>query len=204
MRYFSEREGNEGPRDSEEISDVVWLGIRALIRARVEDGSFGATYRDNCSDGPVAIGTDEATLKDAMRAQIPGLPDWPWRGDGGWSHAVEVPSTIQILDMVEFCWASIGKPISRDYHDFGRHNHLRFDVEAGRECFRTEIETIFRRNGIAYVLTQDGRIERQVPPVFRGVLDEPEFDTKDSELDRLLDTAVRKFIDPRPERVGKR
>ena len=101
--------------------------------------------------------------------------------------------------MIEFCWASIGKPIHHDYHDFGKHNHLTFDKDAGREQLRTEVEEIFRRNGIAYELTEEGRIERLVPPVLQGALDQLESNTGDLELDRLLGTAQRKFLDPDPE-----
>ena len=199
MRYFSEREGSEVHRDGEEVGEVVWLGIRALIRARVEDGSFGATYRKNCFEYPMATGTDDEALRDAMRALIPGLPNWPWLDNVGQSHAIEVPSALKILDMIEFCWTCIGKPISQGYHDFGRHHHLTFDQHAGREQFRTDIEDILRRNGIAYMLTEEGRIERLVPPVFQSALVQSESNTGDAELDRLLGTAQRKFLDPDPE-----
>ena len=79
MQYFSERENGPLPRDNEDIGDDVWGGIRAVIQARVEDGSFGATFPKNCDDGPVVIGTDEAALRDAMRAHVPGLSTWRWR-----------------------------------------------------------------------------------------------------------------------------
>ena len=199
MRYFSEREGHEVPRNSVEVSEVVWRGIRSLIRARVEDGSFAATYRENCFDGPIPIGTDDAAFRDAMRARIQGLPDWPWIENTGWNGTSEIPPTLKILDMIEFCWASIGKPISRGYHDFGKHNHLTFDKDAGREQFRADVEDIFRRNGIAYMLTEGGHIERLVPPVLQDALDRLETNTGDLELDRLLDTAPRKFLNPNPE-----
>ena len=199
MQYFSEREGHEVPRTSEDISDVVWAGIRALISARVGDGSFGATYPENCFENPIPIGTNDAAFKDAMRARISGLSDWPWIDSAGWTGTSEVPPTLKILDMIEFCWASIGKPIPRGYHDYGKHNHLTFDKDAGREQLRTDVEEIFRRNGIAYVLTHGGRIERLVPPIFESALAQPESYTGEAELDRLLGTAERKFLDPDPE-----
>ena len=93
----------------------------------------------------------------------------------------------------------MGKPIKIGTHSFFRHDHLEFDVEAGRDEFRNEIETIFRRNGNAYVLTEEGRIERLMPLAFQSILVESDFDTGDAELNRLLSTAQRKFLDPRPE-----
>ena len=200
MQSFSERENGEMPRDNEHISETVWGGIRALIQARVEDGSFGANYRESCSDGPITIGTDTATFRDAMRGQVRGLPTWPWRSYGVGYDADEVPDTLKIMDMIEFYWSSIGKPISIEYHSYGKHHHLRFDIEDGREQFRNEIETIFRLNGIAFTLTEQGRVERLIPEVFRADLSSKELTTGDSELNRLLETAVRKFIDTDPDK----
>lgn len=51
MSYFSEREQGERPRDSEVIGEGAWGGVQALLRSRVEDGSFGATYPETCDDG---------------------------------------------------------------------------------------------------------------------------------------------------------
>lgn len=193
MLYFSEREDGEIPRSNDEISNDVWLGIRSLIQARVEDGSFGASYPENCFDGPIAIGTDREAFNNAMQAHVPGLPDWPWTAQD------ESPSTPSIMDMIEFCWRCIGEPIPLEYHDSGRHNHLRFDILAGRRLFSTGVEEIFRRNGIAYSITSQGCIERVVPTVLQEDLVQARFQTDDPHLNKLLDTAVRKYIDRNPE-----
>ena len=199
MTYFSDQENGERPRDVEEISPTAWGGIRALIQTRVEDGSFGATYGESCFDGPVAIGTNAAGFRDAMRSQIVGLPVWPWRNDyGSWDDKPEPPNILQILDMLQFCWTHIAKPNSFEYHSFGKHHHLRFDVESGRKEFRKDVELIFRRNGIAFTLTEEGQIERLVPLPFREAFVHSEFDTGDADLDHLLKTAQRKFVHPDP------
>lgn len=193
MLYFSEREDGEIPRSNDEISNDVWLGIRSLIQARVEDGSFGASYPENCFDGPIPIGTDREAFNNAMRAHIPGLPDWPWAGQD------KSPLTPTMLDMIEFCWRCVGEPIQLEYHDYGNHNHLRFDIAAGRRQFSLSVEEIFRRNGIAYRLTPRGCIERVVPPVLHEDLIQASFRTDDPHLNKLLDTATRKYIDRNPE-----
>ena len=191
--YFSEQENGMAPRTSHEIGDKVWRGIRSLIQARVEDGSFGARYPESCFESPMAIGTDRLAFRDAMRAHIPGLKDWPWR------EQEERPTTLSIMDMVQFCWNCIGKPIPVDYHEYGKHNHLRFDIEDGREQFCADVEDIFRRNGIAYKFTSHGRIERVAPRVLQDILTHADFRTGDSKLDELLNSACRKFLDPVPE-----
>ena len=196
MRYFSEREGGTAPRDSEEISEIARDGIGALIMARVEDGSFGVTFRRNCFESPIAIGTDEESFRNALRAHNPSPSDWPWASGADWLRSSETPSTLQILDTIEFCWEHIAKPISMGFHSFGRHDHLKFDQDAGREEFRDAIEVIFRRNRIAYELTESGRIERLLPPEFGMAASRSRFRTGDDELNRLLTTARTKFLDP--------
>ena len=222
MSYFSEREKGEAPREKEEINKNAWRGIRTLIITGIKDGSFGERYPKTCRDGTAVIGTDAQAFSNAMQAEIPSLPEYPWK-----NKTPDDLSTLKILDMIEFCWQAIGKPVQKEYHDFaqqyklyllsreesklsniaiippprrhedfGAHHHLEFNVRDGRQEFREEIEIIFRRNGIAYELTEKGRIERLVPPIFCEALVEAHFNTGDQQLDDLLRTAQEEFIDP--------
>lgn len=52
------------------------------------------------------------------------------------------------------------------------------------------------RNGLAYELTEEGRIERIAPTILREVLKEAVFHSGDALLDELLETARRKFLSP--------
>lgn len=189
MSYFSEREQGERPRDSETITEGAWGGIQALIAGRVEDGSFGASYPETCPDGAAQVGTDYNSFAKALRAEIPAFEEPPW-----FDRSERVPDTLDILDLVEFCWRTIGKPIKGRYHDYFSHYHLSFDIDAGRDKFRTAVNRIFRRNGLAYELREDGRIERLAPPVLREVLSVAAFRTGDEPLDALLEKARRKFL----------
>ena len=207
MRYHSEREIGEPPRVSDEITANVWRGLLVVIRSRVADGSFGARYPSICDDGPLCCGTDMVMFEHAMRAEIPRFASFIDQNYSSYGRtALDVlemldiqPSTLEMLDLIEFCWKCVGKPTRTDYHSFFQHHHLTFDEDAGRDEFRDEIETIFRRNGVGYKLTEYGQIERLVPPVLHGTLVQPEHNTGDAELDRLLGTAQRKFLDPNPE-----
>ena len=82
------------------------------------------------------------------------------------------------------------------YHQCFQHYHLTFDIETGRNEFREAVNRIFRRNGLVYELKDDGSIERLAPPILREGLATVEFKTGDAELDRMLETARRKFLDP--------
>lgn len=190
MSYFSEREQGERPRDSEAVAEGAWGGIQALIVSRVEDGSFGTSYPETCPDGAAQIGTDYNSFARALRAEIPVFEEPPW-----FDRSAELPDTLDILDLVEFCWRTIGKPLKGRYHDYFSHYHLSFDIDAGRDEFCAAVNRIFRRNGLAYELREDGRIERLAPPVLREVLSVAAFWTGDEQLDALLEKARRKFFD---------
>ena len=207
MRYFSERESGEAPREAEKIGSNVWKGILAKIRARAADGSFGAGYPAICPDGNYIVGTDEASLSDAIRAEIPELSVYDEQDYSGHNQSIlatlsesgaHLP-TLDILDLIEFCWKSVGEPKRIGDHSYYMHSHLVLDVDDGREQFRYEIEDIFRRNGIAYKLTEQGRIERLMPQAFQSILVDSDFVTGDTELNRLLNTAQHKFLNPSQE-----
>ena len=196
-RYFSEREGEEMPRESEVIDARAWRGISTEITSRVNDGSFGESYPDRCPEGAVTCGTDSDRFSYAIRAEINSLPEdgYPW---DTFPHD-DPPPTLVILDLLEFCWRAISKATTIGYHDYWNHSHLRYHPEAqaaGREDFRRTINRIFRRNSLAFELTDSGQIERLSPPVLREALGSETLYFGEAELDKLLKRAVSKFRDP--------
>jgi hypothetical protein len=191
MSFFSDREFGERPRDAETLSPEAWNGIRAEISARVSDGSFGATYPKTCEDGGGPVGTDDDAFWDAMKARIPDLEDAPW-----WNTA-QVPALHAVMDTIEFCWSAVGKPFRRGpEHTYFRHYHLDYQVEAGRSDFRQAINLIFARNGLAFELRDGGVVVRLAGAVIREAIAPRFFATGDAQLDDMLETARRKFLDP--------
>jgi hypothetical protein len=199
MTYISEREMGKVPRTETELTAGARRGIAALIGARIANGSFGAGYPDICPEGGGPIGTDATLFWDAMQGEVRGLvePELmlgqnnppPW-------HNKPPPPTLQVMDILQFCWQTVGKPTQQGYHEFWKHHHLVFDVEAGRAEFRAALNQIFRSNGLAYELTAEGEIQRLGAPVLREVLGRSVFATGNPELDKMLETARRKFLDP--------
>ncbi len=154
-------------------------------------------YPDVCEDYGDVIGTNWVQFDDAVLAEIPNLSsakddEVPLIA----SLRDKQPATLDTLDLIEFCWRNVSKVKTRWLHDFFRHHHLEFDDDAGRDEFREEIERTFRRNRIAYKLTEDGRIERTNPGILGDLATELGLDTGDPELDRLLNTASVKFRAP--------
>ena len=205
MEYFSDREKGPRPRTEETISPLVWGGIGAVVKTLVSSGAFGFRFPETCPDGAGTAGTDENLLSLALKAEIPEL-DWPlktdpmhpmptWAGNRQEQESV-VPGTLIVLDFIEFCYQSIGKPIQDSYHSFFRHYHLTFDEQEGQEEFRVNINRIFGRNGVAYQLSPSGQIERLAPLGLRELLSAPSFLSGDTSLDRMLEDARRKFLNP--------
>ena len=136
------------------------------------------------------IGTDSNALKNAIRAHVPELGDFV-------RHPV--PPTPAILDLLEFVHDKIAEPMEKSQHAyFGEpHSHIeRFDIAVAQERFRGEVNLLFSRNGLAYEMNDSGAVIRLGPSGLREQLARTVFDTGDRELDRILEDARRKFLDP--------
>jgi hypothetical protein len=200
MPYFSEKETGPRPRTEEIINPAVWGGIVAHIQKLVATGAFGKEYPLQCPDGRGTIGTDENLFSLALQAQMYGL-QWPLQtkrtdAEAFSSNEPFAPETLLILDLVQFCFNKVAKPLPYSYHQFLGHDHLNFDVEAGRQEFRKEINGLFARNGVAYELDSGGAIVRLGPPILREAVSDFIFCTGDTTLDQMLEEARRKFINP--------
>ena len=186
--YFSDSEVGPRPRTKEDIGEKAWKGVFALIQAGIEDGSFGFKYPETCPDGAGPIGTDRNMFWAAAQGDIPDLklPVDP----------SEVPPYLVVLDLIQFCFGSIGKPLQRKWHSYFDHTHLDFLQEDGQKIFLESINRIFARQGIAYELISNGEIKRLGPEILRESLANTLFHTGDAKLDNLLELARKKFFNP--------
>jgi hypothetical protein len=187
--YFSDRNLGPPPRVATEVPEAVSTGIVGLIRNRVNDGSFGLEYPEECPDGRGPTGTDMNAFRDALAAHRLYNPFGP---------GVPVPTTMELLDLIEFAHEKIAEPHRGGHHDFFGHYHLGFDQGEGRAKLRAEINRIFERNGIAFELRGTGRIERIAPEGLREVLSQAVFNTGDNALDELLERSRTRFLSPNP------
>lgn len=191
MSYFSDRETGGVPLTISDIPYTAWRRIAGLVADRIGDGSFGASFPEDCPDGRGPYGTDEKRFWEAVFSEIPNLAnaDDPLEAD-------KVPPLVDLMDLIEFCWHKVGKPEPYDYHSYFMHEHLDFDIKLGRIEFRDAVNLIFRRNGLIYELTDEGEIQRIAPAGIREPLIQTIFNTGDAELDRMLENARLKFLDP--------
>lgn len=188
MMYYSDRVQGPRARVEEQVSERPWGGIVVAVQARVTDGSFGGYYPSECPDGQGIDGTNERRLSLSLGAEIPDL-GWPLN-----PHVV--PPTLVILDLIEFCHRIVAAPVAVSYHGFYGHSHLSFDTDRGQAAFREEINRILARNGLVYELQANGEVIRLAPEGLRESLTSAIFKTEDAELNALLETARRKYLDP--------
>lgn len=187
MGYFTDRNFGPAPRTATDIPVTVRRGILSLLRARANDGSFGLHYPEQCPDGRGPIGTDTHALAGALVAYR--LFDFL---NASRDRSATTPA---IMDLMEFTYENVAKPCQSSFHEFYGHYHLSFDQEEGRNSFRGEINRIFERNGIAYELTNEGRVERIAPEGLREALNSAIFETGDAILDQLLEKSRFRFLD---------
>lgn len=188
--YYSDRTIGAQPRTEDEFSQAIWGGIVALVRSLLANGAFGYQFPENCEDRAGPFGADARNMGLALGAEIPDVA-WPL---SEW----QVPPTLAILDLIEFCYRAVGRPIQGSYHPHFGHYHLTFDPDEGRASFRENINRMLARGGLCYELTLEGQIVRTVPAEVRDVLQSAQFRTGDSTLDELLETARQKYFEPDP------
>ena len=195
--YFSDRHFGSNPRIEETIEKVAWAGILSLIQIRINDGSLAYGFPSHCPDGNAIDGTNESAFSARVGAEIHELAsEHPY----SWVPPSDsLPSTLAILDFIEFIARNIAEPTQVRWHDFHSHYHLELDREAGLEKFVEDINRIFSRNGLAYDLGENGTIERTVPVPMADLVKRSGFRTGDNDLDGFLDTATDRFLSPKPE-----
>jgi hypothetical protein len=201
--YFSDREIGPKARTEQEMSPVTWAGIVALAASLANSGAFGASFPERCQDGQAICGNEIADLKSAIEAELHGL-SWPPQADRidekNFLRTREpwAPPTLLALDFVEFVGRKVALPVVGWHHEYHRHYHLTFDIEAGRAAFRADVNRILARNGMAYELEEDGQIRRLLPAVLGESLVRTYFQTGDRMLDVMLEESRTKFSDPDP------
>ena len=195
--YFSDRQFGSNPRIEEKIDKVAWAGILSPIQIRIDDGSLGYGFPSHCPDGNAIVGTNGSAFSSRVRAEIHDLVgEHPY----SWEPPPDsLPSTLAILDFIEFIARNIGEPTQVGWHGHFSHHHLKLDREAGLKKFVDDINRIFSRKGLAYELGESGTIERTVPAPMADLVKRTGFRTGDNDLDGLLDTATDRFLSPKPE-----
>lgn len=195
MEYFSDQERGKTEASSEDISKQMSKGILAHINSLIIDGSFGKDFPKTCEEFPEAIiGTDESLFMAVCGAEIPKISDLPGHLSGYNTKNIE---TLDILDLIQFCYNHVYTSSQLKHHEYYRHDHLTFDRDNGRKEFLDKINKIFERNGIVFRLQHGGSIVRVLPSEFCQLLDAAK-SGHEAGFDDLLADAKTKIHSPDP------
>lgn len=192
MQFFTEREGELPPQNSDQISlpfieaianELIGLGDRAWL---------AGTWPLYCQDRErVVIGTDQEKFWKAAKSKLKLSASHP-------DELVNEPNPLVILNVIEYVDRNIGRPEVIGEHPYYGHRHLRIHEGVGEHEFRDGINELFKRYGLAYELTEEGTVIRLSPEEIQSKLVDAVFGTGDSQLDDLLNSARRKYLDPSP------
>lgn len=148
--------------------------------------AFG--FQPHVQTGKLLVDVQKVTFRWLKQGHIPDI-DWPLNPQA-------LPPKLAVLDLIEFCFKSTGKPVQHSYHSFYKHYHLDFNQQKGQDSLREDINLVFARNGIAFELSEEGAITRLAPEGIRETLHSAQFRTGDNDLNSLLETARSKYLDP--------
>jgi hypothetical protein len=190
--FYSDRTAAPVPRVGEEITANAWRGLVVLVQALIADGSLARDFPSlACEDGDFVTGTEEVNFLHSLRAHVPEAGSHPL-------NPTHLPSTTVVLDILDFVALHIDEPSSRRFHQYFGHEHLFFRRDdgwttPGQAKFRSEVDLILARNGIAFTFGDDMRMQRLGPPEARKLISDFKPKTGDSELDTKLRQAMVRF-----------
>ncbi len=70
MSYYSDSVLGKDPNSRDVISARAWRGIKSAVERRLNDGSFGKSFPDNCRDSPVPVGVHEGHFYNVLNAEM--------------------------------------------------------------------------------------------------------------------------------------
>ncbi len=186
---YSMREFGVAAPTRVDLVDAAWGGLIAIVKSLVNTSAFARSYPSVCEDYPgQVVGTDLDTLAMALADQTSiGMP----------LDVRKVPTMANALDLIEFAYAHVAqaRPQAGGWHDFFKHLHLQFDIQAGQQSFLEDINMLFQRHKIAFRLDPNGRVERPGSPA-QQVMEASLPPSGDASLDQRLARALELFRNP--------
>jgi hypothetical protein len=190
--WFSMREKGAPAAIAEELSSAAWGGLIALVRSTEAANGFALAYPIECPDRREhVVDTDRETLGLAVGDHAEGL-EWPL-------NPGEIPAAPVAMDLIEFLHSAVAdaREESGRWHSYFNHYHLEFDQAGGQRQFRSKVNDLYRRHGLAFEVKPSGRVERLGSPVVQGLARQLPA-SGDASLDRRLEQALTLWVSPDP------
>ncbi|MGC1504054.1 MAG: hypothetical protein WA782_07910 [Sulfitobacter sp.] len=197
-QLYSDRANGPRPRTETEISAAVEAALQSLVQSYQDRDFFGIDFPAICPDNGRPFGTSEDMLEAARVGMVPEMAQWWRKVTDNRSIEPSIP-TMAILDALEWHAKHAGEPKEGDYHSFFQHYHKSWDRVIGLAAFRSAVNEVLARNGLAYEMGTDGFISRILEGPVADQLRLTHFDSGDPETDRLLELARTRFFDRDPD-----
>ena len=163
--YYGQRAGGAPPKlDFDAMRRLVVATYAALETA----GWFQEWFGYQCVDGDV-IGKAGPDRSGFIYTQAWLLDMWPLR------TALAGADHVTLFTLVELLYDCVSEPIegrNHDYHECGMHFNV-FNGRAGQERWRSDINRILPHFEDGYVLSEDGKAERQGAAGLRELMAQP-------------------------------
>lgn len=191
--YYSDQVSGPRSRTESEFDERSWGAVVAYVQRGIARGVFAEDFPELCQDGHDVYATDEQSLRLAVLGEHPEI-EWPL-------SERSIPPAPAALDLIEFLYRHASEPtrITGGYHKYWGHHHLTFNRKSGQAAFRTQLNTILARSGLAYEFGTDGRAKRLLEPALERELREGLPPSGDDDLDELVAQAEARFLDPDPQ-----
>lgn len=199
MDYFSDRERIIRPQ-VDIITNRVWGGIVEVINRFIQDNSLSKDFPLSCPDGNGVCGFNEDIFRATIRAEIPDMT-YPFPSINecdpfGGREEIEEKSQYAAFDTIEFVYSHLCHAVKVKYHKFYDHYELSFeDGQYEKGQFRDQINHIFRRNGLLFILTNGGKINRILPSGATEAIAHI-VPIQDETINGYIDMAIKKYKDP--------
>lgn len=209
MSYYTERHGMRKPisKTYTILPEVYSLLLKCCERYY---NNIAWKYPNQCPDGHGCAGLDQEQFDSDLKYEIPTL----FRDSYG---QIAVPAQhhnifqeedtcdeydqYALLDYIEYFAQNCRDVVVGNYHSYFGHYHLTTKNTAlVFSQFREEINSIFRKTGLLYVLTDEKTVERIVEDTpLTPKLEQQITQVKEKGTRELLTEAISLFRQPYPE-----
>lgn len=166
MSYYTERHGLRKPIDR---TYTVSLEMYSLLFACCEKYYNNIAWRfpSECPDGHGCCGVNYKQLNTTLKFEIPNLYrdnyDYisiPEKSDYGFGKPPRYDQ-FALLDFIEFFAQNVRDVEIGSFHSYFGHHHLSLlETQGVFNSFRDEINGIFEKTGLLYILTEKKIVER--------------------------------------------
>lgn len=201
MNYYTQRHGLRKPVEKTDIISFDVYGV-LLNCCKSYFISLAWKFPVQCPDGKGIYTVDQKELDSFLKVEVPSLYR-KFSGElsvPGAGEQVNKNDLFSILDLIECIYYYCGSYIKKDYHGFFKHHHLVFNNSSyEKNVFCAEINEIFEKTGLQFILKNTGAVERVVDnSVLTMEIENDVAQIEERGLKELVQEAIMAYKSPHP------